>query len=570
MSDYHAFSPLGTPTPGDVPVAQADGSVAWGSGGGGGNPLTKGRWVDPTTTVPIADQTGAEATPFATAQQAINSLTDSGSLFILPGASAGAAACGSKQINFIGMGATLDGNLAELGAVTGDGIPLSFQNVLVASCVNDGVLTFNGCEVTPGSVLCAGIIASETSFVFEDLAEVTTSTSDITFRNCTFDTTVETIIEVTPTALINFDEVSARSFQEGGWTVNVGTIFNIPTDLEPNIDYGDGSDGALAAGFGTVSMTRDMYYSSIAFQIGGADTIRTNGYRLHVSELLDLRGAPALAIDAFNANTTGIDAAAAVAGTGPALPTTGSLPQGTQGSNGGAGGAINNNGASGAAAGSATFAILGGGGSVGGAGGAGSGGKAGGAAGAYVPPGSDIRFPRHFELLRSYAQTMRSTFNSSGGGGGGGGPTGAGGGGGASPVSPSAIQVHARVIIRDSTTDAAAISVVGPRGGNGANGTTDGGGGGGSGGGAGTALQIVCDWLLGEARTCIAASGGVGGNGGTGAGGAVNGAGGIGGPSGTVLIGQAIQNQWTYSASVAGSAAAGTVGGAGGVLNVEL
>lgn len=58
--------------------------------------------------------------------------------------------------------------------------------------------------------------------------------------------------------------------------------------------FGDGSDGALASGFGTVTMTRDMFYSSVTF--GAGDTITTNGYKLFVNGVLNMSAATAGAI----------------------------------------------------------------------------------------------------------------------------------------------------------------------------------------------------------------------------------------------------------------------------------
>lgn len=545
----------------------------------------RGVWVDPGTAAALADQAGTSRCPYATAQQAVDVAVSGGTIFILPGASAGDVDLVGKSLNFIGLGSSVDGLLAELGAVTDTGddeaataTDISFRNLLLSSVSDDGAaIIMDGCHVEAGPIVSGTFEATETTFVFGDTS-ISASGGNVAFRDCSFDVTGEVTPTVDQSAFADFDNVSARNFQNAGWVLADVSVASTPRDLEPNLFYGDGSDGTLSAGFGTLTLTRDMYYANVAFTTG--DSIRPSQFRIYVSGLLDLRGAPAAAIDlSFDSSITGIDGSGSTAGTAPAITSVGTVTQGSSGGNGGAGGNATAAGTGGGSGGNATFGTIGGFGATGGKGGDGTGGGAGkgAAAGAYAQSGVDIRNPRDGRpLARGYTVTYRATETGSGGGGGGGGATGKGGGGGAGPRGSSAGEIFARCVARDSTTNAAAIQGTGPRGGNGGNGTTDGGGGGGGGAGGGSPLLLVLDWLIGDAKACIVLTGGAGGNGGNGAGAAAGGTGGTGATSGRFTFGQRIRNLWQLVDRVTGNSgngptgSTGGTGGTGGVLSVTL
>jgi hypothetical protein len=546
-------------------------------------------FVDPGTTEPTLGQTGTERCAFATAQQAVNAAAQEATIYIRYAEdddgdplSGGNVNCGTKELHFIGEGSSVDGQLARLGNVQGEGAAfVSLENLRAENISDDWVCTLNGCLIQGGSVAVHTLTAIETTFIFGDGDVITTSTGDATFRHCDFDVSEEATPEIIPTAGVFFDRVSAQNFQAGGgWKITIATTAQLPQDLEPNLDYGDGSDGSLSSGFGTVTLTRDTYYQNLEF--GPTDTIRTNGWRIFIAGLLDLRSAPAKAIDiSTSGSNVGVDASGQTAGTVSVTLREGTLPIGTpgvgQGGKGGAAGAAGAGAGNGGAAASLGLGIIGGFGGAGGKGGSVGGAGAGGGPGAFSSS-MDAKLPRNSDaqLAPAFAFTFRSSEAGAGGGGGGGGPTDVGGGGGCPARGPSCGQVFARCIIRDSTTNAGAIDGGCVRSGNGGNGTTDGAGGAGAGGCGGAGVGIYCDWLLGEPVACVNLNGGAGGTGGNGAGTAPGGEGGTGGSSGTLLVGERIKNQFSFTPRVAGSAPGAVVGttggpgGAGGVLTGTL
>lgn len=329
-----------------------------------------------------------------------------------------------------------------------------------------------------------------------------------------------------------------------------------------NLMFGDGSDGDVTVST-TSSISRDMYYRNLT--LNGTAYLQTNGYRIFVSEILDLSNAPtgAIAFDSTRGNnasgTTGGTGAAAVAGV-----TVGGKGAGGAGANGGTAA-----GASGTAAANQNPAN-GGAGAVGGASGTGSGGGAGtGGAGGTISNSLSIR-RWTAELIRGVSLIAAGSGGGGGAGGAGDGTAGGGGGGGAS--SGGCVFVSARIIKRGGSTAAGAIRAIGYLGGNGASPAAGNRGGGGGGGGSGGGWVFVAYLhLTGTAATnALDASGGAGGNGATGTGTGTAGSGGTGGAGGRITKVDLSTNTVSDTTGSAGSAPSGVTGGAGNTFRVNL
>jgi hypothetical protein len=356
--------------------------------------------------------------------------------------------------------------------------------------------------------------------------------------------------------------------------------------------FGDGTDGAASITT-AVTLTRDMYYSSLA--VSGGGVLSLNGFRAFVSGVLDLTAAGAGAIvgsiqtQAGNGATGSTGAGTAGSLTGAAtgyMATAGTLPSTT--TLAGAGAAAPNTGAANgsqggfSAANGILGAYLGGIGGVGGPGGAPASGPTAGIGGA-INLGSGVT-QATFGRLRVLTTTPLPVPNANnlatscrygpgvGGAGGGSGAvtpanaSGAGGGGGA----PGTIALlFARTINRSAATAVGAISVAGGPGGNGgpgANATTGAGGGGGGGGGGW--LLLVYRFLTGApASNLIDASGGRGGNSGTGT---QAGGGGYGGASGTATICNLAADTIVTTTGAGSTAPSGATGGAAATNLVTL
>jgi hypothetical protein len=212
--------------------------------------------------------------------------------------------------------------------------------------------------------------------------------------------------------------------------------------------YGDGSDGAVTVAASTLTLTRDMYYTTLDVAVDGQ--IDTKGYRIFATEYINNAGG----IECRGGDATSIAGAASAA-----------VLYGLDGGNGNAGGGAGNPGQS-ATGISPTIAHAGGagGGGAGGVGGAASSG------GTTAIPARDVTSVLANEYIRSHG----------GGGGGGAGDAttgdGGGGGGGGGPV----------FLIAPSITNVGQINV---RGGNGSSAFATNSGGGG-GGGAGSIFYV--------------------------------------------------------------------------------
>jgi Major tropism determinant N-terminal domain len=244
---------------------------------------------------------------------------------------------------------------------------------------------------------------------------------------------------------------------------------------------GDGSDGPVTFASGTVTLTRDMYYTNMTFTGG---KLVTNGYKVFWTGVLDISSASAVAGSiSLNGNngTASTSATGAVGGAALTGVTVG-------GGNAGGTGATSTAAAAGVEAAAPTALAVGNGGAggAGGLGGTGSSGAGGAArAGAAVTNSLPIR--------RYETQILRGIVLIGGGAGGAGGSSGggsagaAGGGGGGGGSGAGVIYLCGNIINRSSSTPADCIQANGGTGGAGfsATGTTVGGGAGGGGGGGG-------------------------------------------------------------------------------------
>jgi hypothetical protein len=533
--------------------------------GGSITPLATELFVDPGSTA-VGTPDGSIGLPFLNLQDAVDAASAVAGVLTqiricwASGIGAGPAAWTDKKIALIGEGpGNTDSPMVVVGnlAPSGPDSTLSLENIRIEDQSGGvdpaidqdggGALYIRNSAIDFEIVLAggAGLVAEFTHFG----GDITGALRAI---NCTFGT-------INISGLAEFDRLSAIAAQSQAVTFDL-----TPANLEPSPYYGDGSDGSIDIA-GTVTLTRDTYYVDVSFSDPAA-TIVANGFRLFISGLLDLRNAPAGAID--YRGPTGAAAAGQTAGASTVSGNSGTLLTGGSSGAGGKGGAIGAAGAAAAAISSSTIACHGGIGGVGAAGGD-SVGK-GGAGGTITTGGAQPwpRFPNlHFGNFGINAVAIRSAFPGSGGGGGGGGLD-VGGGGGAGGACPTDCQIFARCIRRDATTNAAAIRGDGGIGGLGGTAGAGGGAGGAGGGGAGgTGIFIVYDWALGVPTDCITANGGTGGAGGDGTGGDPGGTGGTGGASGIITLGNMITNDWLVEPSVAGSAGSGpaaSVGGAGG------
>lgn len=260
--------------------------------------------------------------------------------------------------------------------------------------------------------------------------------------------------------------------------------------------FGDGSDGDLYSGFGTITLTRDTYYGNVTF--GGTDSIVPSGYRLFVSGTLDLTNASAECI-----NRNGTNAGSA------------SNPQLAPGTLGGAplsqaGATANTDGRGGS---NVTFGLGGNGGD--GGNGTGITGVVGGTIG-----GSGGIVIQRMELDRPVVEQVSAIQGLIAGG-----ASGASGGGGyaagsrGAPTGAAVVWVGARRIRAGNS----GTSYIAARGGAGGNGTTFSGAGGGGGGGGGYVV-VIYGTFSGSATVNAK-----GGDAGAGQGGGIGGQGGEGG-----------------------------------------
>lgn len=320
---------------------------------------------------------------------------------------------------------------------------------------------------------------------------------------------------------------TAVDFNAGTKNVFVSPIAGDMSATDPFI-FGDGSDGTATISSGVTTLTRDMYYDNLT--ISGTGRLNPAGFRVHVSEVLDLSNAPAGAISFVP--TAGNSATNQNGASGGSLTSAGSLPANEAGNAG-----ANGNTAAGSNSANASASnSLGGGSDAGGPGGTGSSGG-GGTAGTGPAANTTLAIRALMQsswISRGVTGPVGGE-GAPGGPGGGGDGTNPGGGGGGGGAGGGFVYVFARILKRDATnTAAAAISSVGGAGGNGFTPATGncGGGSGGCGAGGGV-LQLVTQALAGTAKTnLVSCAGGQGGTGGNGVGSGTAGTGGRGGRGG--------------------------------------
>lgn len=330
------------------------------------------------------------------------------------------------------------------------------------------------------------------------------------------------------------DTDTNTTYTAGTGLTLTGTSFAVtPNTYQPlSPIFGSGVDGAVTIS-GSVTLTKDMNYSSLTINAGAA--LKTNGFRVRVSGTLTLSSAPAGSIF-LNGGIGGNGASSSTGGTAGAQPdaqwTT--VPKAGVGFAGGAG-------TSGAGSSSGITSHVNYGGSLAGQGGAGGAGTSAAGAANRTSNGQSLAYSLDGPQI-SVGTGSAAGSNSphagalaSGGGGGGfttGGPAPGGGGGGSSG---GTIYIAASTIDRGSNTTTGIIQSKGGTGGNGGSSASSGGGGGGAGGGGGI-VMIVYSTITGSTITnAIDVTGGNGGNGGTGVVNAGNGAG-AGGGGNVVLV----------------------------------
>jgi hypothetical protein len=287
---------------------------------------------------------------------------------------------------------------------------------------------------------------------------------------------------------------------------------NDSTNSQPKFElfFGGGNDGDVTLTSGVTTLTRDMFYRNLT--ISGTASILPTGYRIFVSETLNLTNAPANAINR-NAVNAG-NASGSTGGSG-----TSALAANTVGGSAGAvGGGAGGTGPITAGAQTIPAAIASQVTSLGGSNGQSGGGG--------TSTGSQNIRPQVLSQINSFYrvdhQILRGASLFTGGlsaagatsGAGDGTNAGAGGGGGSS--GSGIMCIFANTIARGPSTAAGCISVNGGSGGNGAASTlgTTGGGGGGAGGGGGVVILYYAQLTGSVATNAIRAYGGNGGNGG--------------------------------------------------------
>ena len=318
--------------------------------------------------------------------------------------------------------------------------------------------------------------------------------------------------------------------------------------------FGDGSDGTLAGGGGTKTLTRDTFYSNATLNSG--DVIVTNGFRLFVSGTLTINSGAFIRWNGNNGNTggnaSGITGGSAGSSPGPlASGSVNGTVDGGAGTAGATGVSVNNgagqNSSASSTGTSVTKAITGNPGvkaGQGASGGTATGGSTspngtGGSVGTAGTVSGTIFNTLHtgaacyllqdlFPSLTPLTVAAGSTGGTGGGDGaasfanGNSASSGGGGGGGSAGTPGGIVPIFARIIVNAGT-----IQALGGNGGNGGNGTVGtvsqagaGGGGGGGGGapGPGGVIIMVFSAITDTGTESVAAgSVGSGGTGGTGA-----------------------------------------------------
>jgi hypothetical protein len=278
--------------------------------------------------------------------------------------------------------------------------------------------------------------------------------------------------------------------------------------------FGDGSDGAVVQGAGTLTLTRDMYYTDLTLS-DAASVVASDGERIFCSGTYTM-------VTGATARNNGVDTVVAnrLGANGAPNRASVSLTRALLGGGDGADGP-NTSSTAGTQASSVVFRQGGGGGGGGDDGQGNAGGNAQGSASLPASVGGYRHYPEC--VTRRFVDPLTSTFAALGGGVGGssGGNASAGGNqhGGPGGGGAGALVIVARRIVLAS---GAVLSAVGGAGGDGVTAAT--GAGGGGGGGGGVIVLITRD--LQDAGATITVAGGLGGTGkGTGSPGADGGVG---------------------------------------------
>jgi len=301
--------------------------------------------------------------------------------------------------------------------------------------------------------------------------------------------------------------------------------------------FGTGADGAVVISSGTTTLQRDMHWTTLV--VSGTGAINLNGYRVFCSVSADISAAQvgALYVLAY----AGTAAVGATPGVGGAIANYNSTCLRSYGA--GTNGASGTTGVGGASTVPSLGQANGGWGGTGGTGGAST--NAGGAGG--VVTNNNATCFRNTPQVKlqvggnndaNGGNSFSSNAGSGGGAGGGDGTNLSGAGGGGGGGAPG-IQIHARVLIRGTNTNAAIIQGKGGAGGAGGNASATGNSAGGAGGagGGGTDAYFVFESVAGSPiANAIDVSGGAGGAGGAGTGTGKGGQGGEGGQGGHVEV----------------------------------
>lgn len=450
------------------------------------------------------------------------------------------------------------------------------------------------CTSTGGTTPNIGFnVTGDISWNTHKITSLDTPTADTDAANKTY---IDQTIQVVPTITARNNITSAQVgmmvnvLDNGAGVTVLYMLTALPASTSSNwVPYGidatlliagDGRDGDLAPGFGTLTLTQDSFYNTVTPKTDGTDIIVCHGYRLRIRSC-DLTGCPAgTIIDWPKSTLNGSIGAAQTTGGAPGgsnFQSEGTLGEGQAGSTGGAGGTGN-----GVQAAAPAALVRTGGGK---AGSSGKGGNAGANTGGPLRVGTNttpsgntrmgdsitssglIQAGIDFTTFFSSHPAMGGTGGAGGGGGAGDGTQGGGGGGGG--TGGGVLDVAIGVLTRDGTTAAGCIRCNAGNGGKGGTPTAGNrGGGGGAAGGGGGLAKLVTGQKLGSTCTGLfACDGGDGGNGGDGHGTGNGGNGADGGNSGYASYFDFAAGTGTSIGGVAGnsgSANTGITGGTGG------
>jgi len=214
-------------------------------GGGGGGvevPLSNVMFADPATTVALADQNGAIATPFALFASAMAAVPAQGSVYCTPQAFVPEGAITlSKDVQIVGMtpnggnGCTFQSfatgahtlklqNCTVLSTVTGTG-PIQLSNCNLNATTTGGAVSVNAC-VHVGDIVAQTLNLRDSTLV----GSMTISSGSAQFTNTAFfSSPVLTFTGSRGTA--QFDETSFANFRAAGGSIVNGDISSTNADV---------------------------------------------------------------------------------------------------------------------------------------------------------------------------------------------------------------------------------------------------------------------------------------------------------------------------------------------------